>query len=240
MCILIIIVLIIIIALVVTGYFLFIKKNNKEELSERFLGNLPNFSFRTDLSKQDDGEFYRNPGFESTLSQRHTGGMGLRSAVRNSPMADDKHQALPTCDMKNKTCKSGSKREIMFDESYINDSQEHIEQPVVYDRLMFSTKQSRLRQQGDQIRGDLPIIPNQDKNQWFIPAANPRQDLQEGALASIGGNDSENVRKMNNLMGRFSDGIEDQIRNGSGAPMINKYNIGLKTGNQDVIVTAYA
>ena len=59
--------------------------------------------------------------------------------------------------------------------------------PVVYDRQIFMTRNTRLRAMGDQIRGDLRIRPIQ--SDWFRPSANMIEDLQPGALNIIGGID---------------------------------------------------
>jgi hypothetical protein len=58
-------------------------------------------------------------------------------------------------------------------------------QPVVYDRYIFANRHSRLRSQGDPIRGDLPIVPC--NNGWFNVSVNPATDLQTGAMNVMGG-----------------------------------------------------
>lgn len=63
-------------------------------------------------------------------------------------------------------------------------------QPIIYDRLIFSNKNSRTRSQGDMIRGDLAIAPTQTG--WFQVAANPSLDLQQGAMGIITDRDSQN------------------------------------------------
>ena len=55
-----------------------------------------------------------------------------------------------------------------------------IVQPITYDRFMFSNKKSRLREHGDPIRGDLPIVPH--NSDWFRPSVQPHIDLKEGAM----------------------------------------------------------
>lgn len=68
-----------------------------------------------------------------------------------------------------------------------------VNNPVVYDRHIFSNTKSRLRSNADMIRGDLAIQPiladTTDANSpiWFRPSAQPHKDLQTGALSSIGG-----------------------------------------------------
>lgn len=73
-----------------------------------------------------------------------------------------------------------------------------IVQPVTYDRFMFSNKRSRLREHGDPIRGDLPIIPH--NSDWFRPSVQPHIDLKEGALQVLGGFDNETNNQLSMLM----------------------------------------
>ena len=73
-----------------------------------------------------------------------------------------------------------------------------IVQPVTYDRFMFSNKKSRLREHGDPIRGDLPIIPH--NSDWFRPSVQPHLDLKEGAMQVMGGFDNETNNQLSMLM----------------------------------------
>ncbi|ADO00529.1 hypothetical protein WIV_gp185 [Wiseana iridescent virus] len=73
-----------------------------------------------------------------------------------------------------------------------------IVQPVTYDRFMFSNKKSRLREHGDPIRGDLPIIPH--NSDWFRPSVHPHIDLKEGAMQVMGGFDNETNNQLSLLM----------------------------------------
>lgn len=65
-------------------------------------------------------------------------------------------------------------------------------QPIVYDRLMSSNMRSRLRGNGDYVRGDLMIVPDNYKAgcqhpNWFQVSVKPERDLNRGAMAVIGG-----------------------------------------------------
>ncbi|ABF82137.1 hypothetical protein MIV107R [Invertebrate iridescent virus 3] len=71
-------------------------------------------------------------------------------------------------------------------------------QPIVYDRFIYANKKSRLRQHGDPIRGDLPIIPH--NSDWFRPSVTPHLDLKEGALQAIGGFDNGTNNQLSALM----------------------------------------
>ena len=70
------------------------------------------------------------------------------------------------------------------------------EQPVVYDRLMYSNMRSRLRGLGDYIRGDIKITPNNYKdgcqaNNWFQVSVKPERDLNPGAMEHLYGRSEE-------------------------------------------------
>lgn len=71
-------------------------------------------------------------------------------------------------------------------------------QPITYDRFMFSNKRSRLREHGDPIRGDLPIVPH--NSSWFRPSVQPHIDLKEGAMQVMGGFDNETNNQLSQLM----------------------------------------
>lgn len=73
-----------------------------------------------------------------------------------------------------------------------------IVQPITYDRFMFSNKKSRLREHGDPIRGDLPIIPH--NSDWFRPSVQPHIDLKEGAMQVMGGFDNDTNNQLSLLM----------------------------------------
>jgi hypothetical protein len=71
-------------------------------------------------------------------------------------------------------------------------------QPIVYDRFVFANRNSRLRSQGDMIRGDLPIVPC--NTEWFRPSVTPHLDLQQGAMNVMGGIDNETAQSMADLI----------------------------------------
>jgi len=71
-------------------------------------------------------------------------------------------------------------------------------QPIVYDRYIYANRNSRLRSQGDPIRGDLPIVPC--SSDWFRPAVNPNLDLQQGAMTVMGGFDNDTSTALASLM----------------------------------------
>ena len=76
------------------------------------------------------------------------------------------------------------------------------EQPIVYDRLVYANRQSNLRNQGDPIRGDLPIVPC--AAEWFRPSVRPNIDLQQGALSVMAGPNNESNIAMAQLIATTS------------------------------------
>lgn len=71
-------------------------------------------------------------------------------------------------------------------------------QPIIYDRFIYANRNSRLRAQGDPIRGDLAIVPC--AAEWFRPSVHPNIDLQTGAMSVMGGIDNETTRAMAELI----------------------------------------
>jgi hypothetical protein len=88
--------------------------------------------------------------------------------------------------------------ETMTSVNAMGETQQH----VVYDRLMFANRNSRLRSRGDMIRGDLAIAPC--NTGWFNVSVQPNLDLQQGALFAMGGYDNESAQKMAELVNASS------------------------------------
>lgn len=88
-----------------------------------------------------------------------------------------------------------------------------MKQPIIYDRFMYANRNSRLRGQGDPIRGDLPIVPI--SGNWFIPSAaagnNINQVLQQGAMNVLGGINNETSNALANLIYNSSGGADTTI-----------------------------
>ena len=85
--------------------------------------------------------------------------------------------------------------------------------PVVYTRLIVANRSNtRLRSQGDMIRGDLAIVPcNAD---WFRPSVTPHVDLQQGALNVMGGIQNEQGQNLDSLIYKSS-GFTDTTLSGT-------------------------
>lgn len=84
-----------------------------------------------------------------------------------------------------------------------------ITQPIIYDRFMVANRNSRLRSQGDPIRGDLPIIPR--TGELFAPSVQPNLDLRQGAMNVMGGLDNDTSKALANLIYDSSSGAQQTI-----------------------------
>jgi hypothetical protein len=107
-------------------------------------------------------------------------------------------------------------------------------QPVVYDRLIYANRNSRLRSRGDWIRGDLAIAPR--KGDWFQVAVNPSIDLNQGALNVLAGEQNEQGRSLTNFIQRDSDGAQTAI---AGVNMGNEFRTELGNNSGDINVRSY-
>lgn len=108
------------------------------------------------------------------------------------------------------------------------------EQPIVYDRYMYANRRSRLRSQGDMIRGDLAIVPNAPG--WFTPSVHPNLDLHQGAMNVLGGVDNDSTRKMAQLVHASSGGADTSI---AGIDVGNQFSMTAGAGASDVNVRSY-
>jgi hypothetical protein len=84
----------------------------------------------------------------------------------------------------------GTMTNILADGTQVN--------PVVYQNFIFANNQSRLRQYGDPIRGDLPIVPCEGN--WFSVHPNVNLDLQQGAMNVLAGNMNQTARATQQLV----------------------------------------
>lgn len=79
---------------------------------------------------------------------------------------------------------------------------------ITYTRQIYANGSGRNRDQGDPIRGDLPIIPRQ--GDWFVPSANPQLDLRRGGANVLFGA-SESGNKLNDLIITSSGGTDTTV-----------------------------
>jgi hypothetical protein len=108
-----------------------------------------------------------------------------------------------------------------------------VEQPIVYDRYIYANQKSRLRSQGDMIRGDLPIVPC--SGNWFSVHPTPNIDLQAGAMNVMGGNNNQTTQALSDLIYATSGGYETAIAGVNMAPQFNT----MTGGSGNVMVTAF-
>ena len=111
--------------------------------------------------------------------------------------------------------------------------------PIVYDRYIYANRNSRLRSQGDPIRGDLPIVPQ--SGNWFTPSVHPNIDLRSGAMQVLGGIDNDTSKELANLIYNAS-GRADTTIGGVDMAQVNISNqkLGaLSAAGGDVHITAF-
>jgi len=233
--------IILLIGISIVYYTKFVDKKSISNNSskEYFLGDLPNLAVKTNrIQKGLNGVFYSTPGFQAGLTPRNSGGISFGANINNGPLPNNNFLAVEPNPIMQGSCDGlnscSSKTNIL--ENNLNDDPN---QPIIYDRLMFANKQSRLRSRGDPIRGDLPIIPL--NTGWFRPSVTPSIDLQEGAINVLAGENNETTKSLNNLMYGSLGGVKTHLYDGSGdlVKTTNDYYTTLNSGQQDVLVTAY-
>ena len=116
-------------------------------------------------------------------------------------------------------------------------------QPIVYDRLIYANRNSRIRSQGDMIRGDLPIVPC--NTGWFQVSAHPVLDLQEGAMNVMGGVNNTTATELATLIATTTAGTDttiggvDLTQQPQSVTMATLRQIGQSAALSDVNVTAF-
>ncbi len=115
--------------------------------------------------------------------------------------------------------------------------------PIVYDRFMFANRNSRLRSQGDKIRGDLPVVPV--LSNWFRPSVQPNIDLEQGAMNVLGGVTNETANHLDKLIYLNSGNSQTPLGgvdlSGSfqNPNMSNLYTGNLSANQHDIAITAF-
>ena len=105
-------------------------------------------------------------------------------------------------------------------------------QGVAYNNLIYANLQNtRLRAQGDKIRGDLPIVPCETG--WFRPSVNPTVDLEQGAMYVLGGLDNQVTTDMARLL--HKDTYQSTI---AGMQLTPKELVAMDAGSGNVSVQA--
>lgn len=139
--------------------------------------------------------------------------------------------------------REGGFSELPSDQTEVFFSQDGtVKQPIVYDRYMYANRNSRLRGQGDPIRGDLPIAPM--TGNWFVPSATfegPNVVLQQGAMNVLGGVNNETSTQLSKLIYESSGKTNTTI----GGVDLSNYNMSnsfygtTAVGSGDVAVTSF-
>jgi hypothetical protein len=78
-------------------------------------------------------------------------------------------------------------------------------QPIIYDRFIYANQKSRLYGLGDPIRGDLPIVPN--NNGWFQVSVSPSIDLNSGAIMAMAGANNDTQKELMALRSASTAGL---------------------------------
>jgi hypothetical protein len=111
--------------------------------------------------------------------------------------------------------------------------------PLIFNRLIYANRNSRLRSLGDPIRGDLPIVPcNSD---WFRPSVHPSIDLREGALNVLAGLENEQGQALSSLIHAAS-GNTDMAIGGVYIPDVAttaQYSAFTNGGQENLMVTSF-
>ncbi len=68
-------------------------------------------------------------------------------------------------------------------------------QPIIIDRMIYSTTNTISTREGCPIRGDLPIAPTNQEG-WFKTPGTPASHLRTGALAAIGGINNDTTKEL--------------------------------------------
>lgn len=106
--------------------------------------------------------------------------------------------------------------------------------PIVYDRYIVANRNSRLRSQGDKIRGDLPIAPN--TGNWFTPSVHPNIDLEAGALNVLAGVNNDTSKQLANLIYNSSGRADTTI---GGVDMAFQTFPATSAGGGDITITGF-
>jgi hypothetical protein len=172
----------------IVGLMGYIHMTKKKIIKENFL---PSMTYKVDrvAAPNEDfahkGEFWSVPGTYQSLVAPRSASMQYGSQIQYN---------LPPESL----LAYRSDTPFANDGLLLTTGEGDIVQPVTYDRFMFSNKKSRLREHGDPIRGDLPIIPH--NSDWFRPSVQPHIDLKEGAMQVMGGFDNETNNQLSLLM----------------------------------------
>lgn len=224
----------------------------KHNIKESF-GMLPAFTVKTERVVQDPkttNMFAVPSNYQSTIAPRMINAnyganirynlppTGMQAADKNNPLSYPERNRVPQ--IKERYGKNGAieiTNQLPVEtpnNNALNNMGEPIQQPIVYDRYMYANQSSRLRAAGDQIRGDLPIVPVNDG--WFRPSVIPSRDLNSGSLMAMGGTDLKTNKE---LLALKSASSGNALHTGSGINYSIGKNMFTTAAGGDVHVSAY-
>lgn len=197
--------------------------------------------------KEPDLDFFSTPNFQSQLSPRFSN-VNYGANLRSEFPSPDK-MAVPVDPLSGQpgylggTYREGFNNDVPSDDQDLFFSQDGtVKQPIIYDRYIYANRNSRLRGQGDPIRGDLPIAPM--TGNWFVPSGafeGPNVVLQQGAMNVMGGVNNETSTQLSNLIYNSSGRTNTTIGGVdlSNYSMSNSFYGTTTAGTGDVAVTAF-
>lgn len=84
-------------------------------------------------------------------------------------------------------------------------------QPVIYDRLIYANRKSKLIDGADFIRGDLPIMPQ--NLGWFSPSVQPHIDLRQGIIDNFDKDTADRLKILQmKSQGKFDTAFEGEMK----------------------------
>ncbi len=185
-----------------------------------------------------------------SMNNDYGGTLTHRTGIQPNPSGTQITNTLPVTDMRDIQCTSAMQpvsvenaisRSVQRSGAACSRSSGDVVNPIVYDRLIYAGGRSKLRAQGDPIRGDIaiaPVLPTVgDSNSMvmFRPSVDPQLDLQEGALNVMGGNYNATNNNLRSLMSAASGGTM-QTFGGESVP--NARMVGCN-GVQDIQVRSF-
>lgn len=184
------------VAAIVAWYYWDKKKKKQGSIYEPFM---PSLTYKVDKVYDSsapyggvgDGNFLSVPGTFQSMVPPRFGNLGgaVVSTPDNESMAFDPAQPL---------------------QQGIVDNDGSVIQPVVYDRMIYANKKSRLVEGADFIRGDLPIAPQ--NLGWFSPSVQPHIDLRQGIVDNYDKDTADQLKFLQlKSGGRFDRAFEGEL-----------------------------
>ena len=176
-----------------------------------------------------------------TVPKCGKGGLPQISKSRAAgPVAPDKNYALAASKVYSENSYPAATDLVAVGDMTTINSDGTVSQPIVYNRYIYANQKSRLRAQGDPIRGDLAIAPC--NNGWFNVSAHPNIDLQQGAMNVMGGVTNDTTKALSDLIYASSGGTDPFVAGvnlASGVNMSNQFSSSLGDAGRTVSVSSF-